>query len=246
MQTYKFKFYVLAVFIQCLVLNLGAVRASENAAPTLIPLVKENWTLLKYSKIEPNQIEFKGDKMSISVVNSASPIFYKLPQPIMASSFLVRGEYKGQKKLEVGKFDEDSLLRMGLVATGKTKMNRFQYMFAAQWVKRLFDLAPKNVGIDKIYFYNITNRNELVGQSRAHPKTEFIHESIVNFLPDNPTDSQLQFQFSHRLERPTEVAAIWLSLDGDDSKSTFHVDLSEITLNPSTKGAEPAKNYKSK
>jgi hypothetical protein len=108
-------------------------------------------------------------------------------------------------------------------------------LFAPDWVKRMFALAPKGHGLDKIYFYSITSRNELLGKSRQHPKSKFMHEEYVFLAPipagestDTAATKPVSMSISKKFATPIAAAGIWLSIDGDDSKSKFEIKIKSL------------------
>jgi hypothetical protein len=212
---------ILQLWFFLLGLSHSAIAQSE-----MIPLNKESWTVLSFNKIPANQVEFVKEGLLVQVNKSAGPVVFKLKEPKMVSSFSLKGTFKGNKAVEGKDFDEDSILRFGLVAAGTQTLSGFKKLFAADWVKKLFALAPEGMGLDKIYFYNLTNRKALLNKSRQHPKSELFFESIAQVLEkDGP------IALNSRLATPLKVAAIWLSIDGDDTKSEFSTLISNIQLN---------------
>ncbi len=201
------------------------------ALPTLaeeamhIPLESEKWATLSFSKIPSSQVKFQSQTMSVKVKGSAGPIVYRLESAKKIAAIAVTGTHSGQKKLETGPFDEDSILRFGLVGVGTATLSGPRRWLAADWVKKLFSLAPSGLGLDKIYFFNVTNRLDQVGKVRNHPKSELLVERVVLNV-ERPG----AFQLSHTLAKPIESIAIWLSIDGDDSDSEFETVISAIRL----------------
>ncbi len=193
-----------------------------------LPLTQEKWVSLSFSKIPKNHVQFNDGEMRVSVDQSAGPLVQKLEAPLKVSSFKVKGELKGLKKVETGAFDEDSVLRIGLVAVGERTLNAVKRVFAADWIKKLFALAPPKTGLDKIYFFNLTNRPELVGKKREHPKSDLMLENVFHSLVGEGA-----FEAEFKLEAPLEVAALWLSVDGDDTKSKFDLTIRQILIQAS-------------
>ena len=200
---------------------------SLSLAETVI-FDKPKWSVLAFNKIPQNQVTFTEGQLEVKVDKSAGPLVYKLDAPLLVSDFVLKGELSGAKIPEKSSFDEDSVLRFGLVVTGDKKLTAAKRLFAADWIIKLFSLAPKGTGLDKIYFFNSTDREGLVGKNRPHPKSELISEEVIKVI-----DRQGQFEISHNLAKPLEAAAIWLSIDGDDTKSAFTIKLKEINLNQS-------------
>lgn len=201
------------------VISLGICRAEP------IALKEQNWVSLSYSKIKANKVTFKESEMLIEVQKSAGPLVHKLEKPVRVSGFSIKGKLAGTKIAETAPFDEDSILRVGLVATGAKTLNWTKRMFAADWVKKLFSLAPRGTGLDKIYFFNVTDRRGLLNKSRSHPQSDLIEEQVVHVVEKTGA-----FQFQWTLQPAVETAAIWLSSDGDDTKSEFTLSVSEINL----------------
>lgn len=192
-----------------------------------VPLEQIAWLSLKFNKIRANQVTFSENKIGIEVKQSGGPIVHKLTRTISVSGFRVRGHLSGVKAVESGPFDEDSILRFGLVVEGKQTLSGPRRWIAADWVKKLFELAPAKTGIDKIHFFSITNRPDLIGKYRLHPKSDLITETIVSSLT-----KEGDFDFTYQFKEPIRVVGLWLSVDGDDSKSNFSTILTSIELNP--------------
>lgn len=184
----------------------------------------DGWTQLKFNKIVPNQVSTENGQLKIVVNSSASPLIYKLPKIETVQAFNFEISTEGQLPKEIdGEFGEDFSFRLGLVATGEKTLSRLQRLIAADWVKKLFDLSPSGVGLDKIYFYNLAQNKKSVGSVRPHPKTELMNEFIfANLTTEN--------KYEYRLEKPLKVAAIWLSTDGDDSSASYTLNLKSLNL----------------
>ncbi len=191
----------------------------------VLDLSADKWVSLTYNKIPGNTIIFEDNQMRVKVNSSAGPIVYKLNQKTQVIEVRVKGKWAGNKLIESGDFDEDSILRLGLVAVGTKTLTGPKKWFAADWVKKLFSLAPEGLGLDKIYFLNVSNRKNLLGKKRVHPKSELIQESIVEIV-----SKEGEFSFSKKLDAPMNIAAVWLSIDGDDTKSKFETRLTELQL----------------
>ena len=65
-----------------------------------------------------------------------------------------------------------------------------------------------------------------IGHRRQHPSSELILEEVVA-VPDR----EGRFELFVRLESAIETAAIWISTDGDDTRSTYTVTIERIELN---------------
>ncbi|MDB2426052.1 hypothetical protein N9W41_00745 [bacterium] len=198
----------------------------------LIPLnKKENWQELKYSKINPHVIEFAEAGMKIKVNSSAMPLIYPLSKVHQLKSISIAGEYKGKlnlnKKIKQGdKGNDDSIFRFGLVVPGEKTLPFYKRPFAPGWIKKLFDLAPKDSGVDRIEFYNVYEDQRLKGQSRIHP----LGNGLINENNIWDLSKAGKFKLAHKFESPVPAAAIWISIDGDDTKSEYEIWLNKIEL----------------
>jgi hypothetical protein len=206
-----------------------------------IPMgTSDGWLELKFSKITPNVIQRSETGTLVKVNGSASPLIHGFGKITPVDGIAAEVEITGNlNRLESWKeFEEDSLLRIGLVAEGPEKLGTMGSLFAPEWVKRMFALAPKGHGLDKIYFYSVTSRKELIGKSRQHPKSKFMHEEYMFLapIPAGPTvgstDSPakpVSVSISKKFTSPIPAAGIWLSIDGDDSKSKFEVKIKSLS-----------------
>ena len=189
------------------------------------------WQSLEFSSIPANVVDFSPQRISIQVNQSASPLIY----PMMS-------EFPSIKKISIkGKVNQlvnvqpvekqgkpgfdDFNLRLGLVLLGSKRLKWHERLLAAEWVKTLFDLAPENQGVDHIYFLNAVLSKSQQGKKRTHPLSEYIQENNV-WLMNKVGD----FSYSHTFPSPQKTGALWVSVDGDDTKSKFHLEIKEISF----------------
>lgn len=226
------------------ILSSFAAKASSRLAMAMIAVpmgTADGWLELKFSKIKPNVIERSAAGTTVKVDGSASPLIHGFGKITPVNGIEAEIEISGNlNQLEGWKsFEEDSYLRIGLVAEGPEKLGTMGSLFAPEWVKRMFALAPKGHGLDKIYFYSVTSRNELIGKSRQHPKSKFMHEEYAFLapIPSGPTigstdTSQIKpvsVSIAKKFASPIPAAGIWLSIDGDDSKSKFEIKIKSLS-----------------
>ncbi len=200
----------------------------------------DGWLELKFGKIKPNVIERSEAGTLVKVDSSASPLIHGFGKITAVESIEAEIEITGRMNSVEGwaTFEEDSYLRIGLVAEGPEKLGTMGSLFAPEWVKRMFALAPSGHGLDKIYFYSVTARNELIGKSRQHPKSKFMHEEYAFLAPiplgpvvgstDPALIKPVSISISKKFPQPIPAAGIWLSIDGDDSKSKFEVKIKSL------------------
>ena len=197
-------------------------------AAVVIPLEQKGWSEISFGKIPVNKVTHSAGELNIQVKSSASPLVYKLERLTKIKSLQIKLKFNGDLKApaSAGKWEEDSLFRIGLVANGDKTLSSVKKLFAPDWVKRLFALAPDGVGLDKIYFFNVGRLSSQVGLSRAHPKSELMNEEIVAFRKAGENSLTID----KVLTPPISAAALWISVDGDDTNSEFQTSIENITL----------------
>ena len=206
------------------------IKAIIFAAAFAVPLQQMNdWQLLQYNGIAPNQVSFTQAGMTVEVMGSASPIIYPLDEARLVRRIEVTGTLNELLTLDGAKQglqnNDDFSLKIGLVVAGDKTLNSVQKLFTADWIKRLYELAPEGSGIDSIYFLNAVQASARLGQQRQHPLSDLIFENNV-WLLDKPGD----FAMAHTLDKPRRVIAIWLSIDGDDSNSNYSTLIKSLHL----------------
>jgi len=196
----------------------------------VIPLTESGWEHLEFSDIPANQLKFSKGSLSVNVKNSASPLIYPIKDATEITGVEVKGTIERLIDLEDGetqgeKGADDYVLRVGFVLPGDKDLNWAQKMVAPAWVKKLHSLAPKNSGIDHIYFFNLGQQSEQRGRERIHPLSDLIKEK-VEWVMDKPGD----FDLSAKFEDPKQVSAIWISIDGDDTNSEYTTKIKSLKL----------------
>lgn len=212
---------------------LALIWLELAAGPRMINIPLDdakNWVQLAYRGLRPNGVEFDREAIRISVDQSASPLIYRLDQPVRLTGFSVKGSWQGRLQIPEDATQgvnsaDDFVMKFGIVVAGDKRLNWFQKRIAAPWILRLYELAPDGGGISNIRFYSTTQQPELLGTSRTHPLSDLIFEERVLHL-----DSPGSFTLSKSFDEPTEALALWISSDGDDTGSTFEVAIDSITL----------------
>jgi hypothetical protein len=208
-------------------------HAQPDTSSVILPLSEQSkWQVLQYSSLPPHRVRFSGTGLEIIVDGSAMPLIFPLSERLRVRSILVKGRVEGTLRVPPERQGEkefdDYVFRIGLVERGERTLNFVQRQLAADWVRRLFELAPKGSGISKIHFFNVGAERAHIGQQRQHPLSDLIVEQVVA-VPR--TDGR--FDFAHALARPLDTIAVWLSSDGDDTASRFTVLVEHIELSHS-------------
>ncbi len=189
----------------------------------------DGWEQLTYNGIAANRVAFTDEGMLIEVQQSASPLIFPLPEAMLPAEISVSLAFDGElnrSDVQQGeKGADDFVFRLGLVVAGDKTLNFVQRAIAADWIKKLYSMGPDGAGIENIQFYNVYSDSRLAGQSREHPLSELM---VEHFIAAQPADGELDLTFQPELTAP--VLALWISIDGDDTKSSYQVLLKNLTL----------------
>ena len=99
------------------------IKTMICAAAFAVPLQQMNdWQLLQYSGIAPNQVSFAQEGMTVKVMGSASPIIYPLDEARLVRRIEVTGTLYKLLTLDAEKQglkdNDDFSLKIGLVVAG--------------------------------------------------------------------------------------------------------------------------------
>lgn len=195
-----------------------------------VPLSDERrWHALKYTSRAPHTLRFSESGLEIFVRRSAMPLLCPLPHAVRVTSIRVKGRITGSIKVTPEKQGkkgyDDYSLRVGLVEPGSTTLTTRERRAAADWVKALFDLAPAGRGITKVHFLNLGVDRSEIGRARQHPMSTLLEEEVAA-----APQSDGSFDFVRVFNPPAEVCAVWISTDGDDTKSSFQTIINQMDL----------------
>ncbi len=196
-----------------------------------IPLTNlDAWKMEAYSSIPANKVVVIGQNLHIQVQKSASPLIYSLKDKVKITGFRIKGEFKSLPRfkdvnLQGQKGFDDFPLRIGMLIPGTKTLSGVKKVFAPDWIKNLYRQLPKGQGLDHISFFNLTQNPNLVGQFRTHPSTDLITETFIQGI-----NKPGLFEITYKLKEPVVTAGLWLSSDGDDTKSDFEVIISILEL----------------
>jgi len=190
-----------------------------------IPLESIHWQALKFSKIPSNQVEFIENTLKVSVDSSASPLLHPLASPKKLKKIDLEVKIEGTLNKADSNFPEDSPLRLGLVLEGSNRPSSMQLLFSPDWIKTLMRLAPPDSGIEQLFFHLFTNHEFSEAKERQHPSSKLIKEKIEGQILAG--DFQ---KISIPLNHPQNILAIWLSIDGDDTKSKYSIQIRDLKV----------------
>ncbi|MFY9313942.1 MAG: hypothetical protein WAO95_00105 [Burkholderiales bacterium] len=221
---------VLAVLLFSSAALAGAQGSGSGSGAAAVPLADAGaWQQLHYRNRPPHKLRFSASGLRLDVEGSAMPLIHPLPAKLRVAGVRVRGRIDGAFTVPPGKQGEekfdDYVFRLGLVEPGERRLNFLQRQVAAEWVRRLYALAPEGTGIAGIRFLNVGADPAHLGRERQHPLSDLVTERVVALpAPDGRID------FSYRFERPIEAIAVWLSSDGDDTGARYGIDIESIEL----------------
>lgn len=188
------------------------------------------WKNLSYSSIPPNEVSVSDGALLIAVNESASPLIHGFDEPRVLTGITIVATYSGGLRIpdDATQGDgnaDDFVLKAGVVESGEQTLNWLQRRIAADWIKRLHELAPEDSGIRRINFLSTTQSRALLGTSRTHPLSDLLYEQRLTLV-----EAPGEFRITHRFPEPVEALGLWLSSDGDDTNSSFEVRIEKITL----------------
>lgn len=210
---------------------LSLLLLSATAVALNVPVDDlESWTVLSFNNIRPNEVSVIDGALHIKVRGSASPLIYKFDEPTRITGVTVVASWNGELRIPTGAIEgaenaDDFVLKFGIVEAGDRRLNWLQRRIAADWIKQLFKLAPKDSGVNRINFLSTTQQQELLGSSRTHPLSDLLYETRVLYL-----DAPGSFVMTHEFPEPVESLGLWVSTDGDNTGSNFDLHLERITL----------------
>jgi len=212
-----------------IVLSLSLLSATAVALDVPVDDL-QLWTVLSFNDIPPNEVSVVDGALQIKVRGSASPLVYKLAEPTRITGVTVVASWNGELRIPEGAAQgdenaDDFVLKFGIVEAGERRLNWLQRSIAADWIKQLFRLAPKNSGVNRVSYLSTTQQQELFGASRTHPLSDLLYETRVLYL-----DKPGRFVMTHKFPEPVESLGLWVSADGDDTGSNFDLRLERITL----------------
>lgn len=216
----------------------GCFAACALGGTFVLPLAQTNgWQFLKYRKIPSNTFHCTPEGLVIGVTNSAAPAVFPLTNEFSVVKISVSGQVSGSLKVPPGKqgqkgFD-DFVLRVGLVEPGTHTLSWWQKRVAADWVKKLFSLAPSGKGISKIHFFNVGTDAAQIGRNWIYNSGVPMEQTVVAVL-----DADGHFAFTNRFAKPIKAIAVWISSDGDDTHSSFTVTLNKVRFTTADSSTE--------
>jgi len=196
-------------------------------------LIDGNCTLWReetYSSISPNEFSCHSDRINLKINSSASILVRALKKPTRIQKLYVKAKVSGQMNLSGSKAHgskgaDDFPLRIGLIENGKKRLGFMQRLFAPDWLVNLQKLWPSR-GIREIHFLNfVFSEHKPDWTDRVHPLSKYLTEKIVGVIDERGVAEK-----RIELDSPIEVLGVWISSDGDDTKSQYTVSVEKLEL----------------
>lgn len=190
----------------------------------------QGWQHLKYRNIPQNRVQFDKETLKVEVQKSASPLFFGFSEIKMVTGFQVKGVRSPKLRLsdpqQQGNGDNDDFaLRFGLVVSGTNRLTMMQRAFAPDWIVQIEKSLPKSIGVGGIEFFNVAESSVAFGKKRVNSATKNIYET--NLVVPNEMGN---FILHKKLAEALNVVGIFLSFDGDNSKSDFKIEISNLEI----------------
>ena len=187
-----------------------------------------DWRTEKFSRIPSNEVSASEKGLLVRVRKSASPLIFPLKSVISVTGFKISGEFHGLPKFsdvkqQGEKRSDDYALRIGIIVPGEKRLSGLKKLFASQWVRHLYNQVPGGSGLDHVHFFNVTQNPAQVGKSREHPASDLMREEFFASV-----EKAGPFAYEHNLKQPLKAVAVWVSIDGDDTKSEYEVLISRL------------------
>lgn len=188
------------------------------------------WETLKYSRIPSNEITFRDQGIFVRVKHSASALIYPFDSIKKISGFKTKGEFHGLPYFrdinkQGDKGEDDYALGIGFIVPGTKRLTGLKRFFSPEWAKNIYAKVPKELGLDHVHFFNITQNPSQVGQHRAHPSSDLIEEEFIAQVIHAG-----KFNYQYSLKEPLDAIALWINIDGDDTKSDYDVSIFSIEI----------------
>ncbi len=209
------------IFLILPILLSVAIKADFNT----IAFTPQEWEIIKYRKIKANSTRLQNDHVEIDVNQSAGSIIHTLKTPLYLEEVQMNFDHSGLLNLTKVTQGEDGgddfLLRVGLIYEGEETLGFFTRKLAADWLINIFDKAPKGSGISQIVFHNVVSDKSLLGKEGKSSASKYMYNKN-SFLAKRNLNLKI------KPARKKKIIAIWLCTDGDETKSSFKIKLSNF------------------
>lgn len=179
----------------------------------------DQFLALKYSKLKPNEVSV-GKNIVISVDNSASPLFYKIPEIKPYGSIEIEGQTEIETRLSSEK--NDAYFQLGIIYEGDYRPSWLTKKLLPEWILKIINLNDQH-GLSDIDFHHFKR------ESGFEKKSDSIRDIRLNFIQAGEIDESGKFRATIKLQNK-KILGLWLRADGDDHQGKFKTTVSKLTL----------------
>ena len=174
---------------------------------------------LQYKKLPPNKVKIEKE-ISISVNDTASPLFYKFEEVKRHNEILVEGEVQIERALSSE--EKDAYFQLGVVYEGDYKPNWLVKKILPEWLLKILSLN-EDYGVGNIDFLHVTNSGYQID------KLDNVRDIKMMFKTVGKFDNNLKFQIREKL-RERKILGLWFRADGDDHKGKFITKIKKVEI----------------
>ena len=191
----------------------------------VLDLKADNFEHIEFKKIKKSHYSFRDQQLQVDVEGSASFLMKSFDSVRKVRQVSFKWRKNGEPKIKVAQHEElkqgdDAVFKLGLLLEGS---GSFFNPFVPAWVKRVEGLL-KYPSEDMIYL--VADSKHVPGQRWFNP----YNERVTMIAIDSVDDTNNWQRSSYYFDSPVNVVGIWLMSDGDNTDSSFTVNVKDIKL----------------
>lgn len=191
----------------------------------VLDLKADNFEHIEFKKIKKSHYSFRDHQLQVDVEGSASFLMKSFDSVRKVRQVSFNWRKNGEPKIKDAQHEEhkqgdDAVFKLGLLLEGS---GSFFNPFVPAWVKRVEGLL-KYPSEDMIYL--VADSKHVPGQRWFNP----YNERVTMIAIDSVDDTNNWQRSSYYFDSPVNVVGIWLMSDGDNTDSSFTVNVKDIKL----------------
>ena len=208
-----------------LVILLQSNYLYAGSMEELLDLKADNFEHIEFKRIKQSRYSFHDQQLQVDVEGSASFLMKSFDSVRKVRQVSFKWQNTGVLKIKDAQHEEqkqgdDAVFKLGLLLEGS---DSFSNPFVPAWVKRVDGLL-KYPSEDMIYL--VADSKHVPGQRWANP----YNKRVTMIAIDSVDDAQSWQQSSYYFDTPVNVVGLWLMSDGDNTASSFTVNIKDIKL----------------
>lgn len=186
----------------------------------------KGYETITFDDIPQTQYSNKGSHLVAKVKQSSSVLLKPFSEKVSVKSVTVTWKTSGELKVKTldlhrTKAGDDAYFRVGLIISGPAPMVPF---FAPAWIKKSKQVLK--LPSDKMIYLTL-GATVAPGKIWTNPYSGSIQGASANRHLQDMEWTVSTFD----LPKDTEIVGLWLFADGDNTKSSFEVEVKSIQLN---------------